>query len=78
MDLIDAYITKAQAELATKSLKQIQAETAKVWCGRACAASSAKDATEYAHEAIEHAALCGDDNLLSAVRQKLIQYGIRL
>lgn len=78
MDQLDGYIAKAAAELSTKSLRQIQAETARVWCGRACASNNPTDATEYAHESIEHAALCGDDNLLRAIRQKLIQYGIRL
>jgi hypothetical protein len=28
-----------------------------------------RDATEYTHEAIEHAALCGDDRILHAVRR---------
>jgi hypothetical protein len=36
------------------------------------------DAEEYAHEAIEHAALSGDDRLLGAVRAAMRGHGVAL
>jgi hypothetical protein len=74
---------EALDELTKKSLKDIQVETARKWAYRAWAARSfsewAKnpgarekwlhDATEYEHEALEHAALSGDDALLAEVRR---------
>lgn len=68
-------------DLARKNLRQIQAETAVTWTGRACAARYLRhdaDAIEYAHEAIEHAALSGDAALLEAVRAQLRVYGVPL
>jgi len=60
-------LPKARAELAQKSLQQIQIETAYTWGARAIVAfrhyqetGNAQwliDATEYAHEAREHGAL---------------------
>lgn len=72
MDLVKSA-KEAMAELRTKDLKQIQVETAAKWCGRAIAAKvmgfDERDVTEFAHEAIEHAALSGDDNVLRTVRE---------
>lgn len=75
-------------ELAKKSLRQIQVDTAYKWAGRACAAAAlsmenpntdyARDCLEYAHEAIEHAALCGDSSVLQHVRSALATYGVML
>jgi hypothetical protein len=78
---ISAYITRAWNEIEIKSLKDVQRETALVWMGRACAASMqlgvvSPDTVEYAHEAIEHAALCGDDTVLRVVRESLADHGI--
>jgi len=73
------YVGKALAELRVTSLQQIQVETAQVWCGRSLAAHMlglTADAIEYGHEAIEHAALSGDDRLLSAIRSSLFAQGI--
>ena len=77
----DMYIRKAMTDLKGKTLNQIQIETAMVWCGRACAAAllgAHDDAHEYAHEAIEHAALSGNDALLRDVRSELASHGIVL
>jgi hypothetical protein len=74
---------QALDELAAKSLAQIQTETALTWAYRAWAAKAyatkatsksqfldwMNDSTEYAHEAIEHAALVGGDDVLHEVRQ---------
>jgi hypothetical protein len=76
---VDTYIAKALDELKKKSLTEIQVETALVWCGRACAAAELGlqvDAVEYAHEAIEHAALSGDDGVLNYVRYLLTQFRV--
>jgi hypothetical protein len=74
-------IKQARVELRTKSLVQIQTETAWTWASRAAAAyeyyRASKitqwllDAEEYAHEAIEHAALAG---VLPAVQAALATY----
>lgn len=74
----------AIAELREKTLAQIQVDTAITWAYRAWAARQLSfvgyrdndgsgpgfehDAVEYEHEAIEHAALCGVDEALPAVR----------
>lgn len=67
-------------ELKLKTLKTIQCETAIKWAGRAIAAKflgkPESEVTEYAHEAIEHAALCGVDNVLSQVRAAFDEVGI--
>lgn len=73
------YIRRAAEELTQKTLNDIQVETALVWAGRAYAAAQMRklaDAVEYAHEAIEHAALSGDDGLLLAIRQALNECGV--
>lgn len=76
---MEAYVRKALVELQRKSLRDIQIETALTWAGRACAAARlglAEDAIEYAHEAIEHAALSGDDALLASVRASVRASGV--
>lgn len=88
MSILDKYIAKAQEEIGHtaaphgKTLKAIQRETALVWCGRAIVAitevGSEHDATEYAHESIEHAALSGDEELLRIVRHAIRSYGIKV
>lgn len=73
---------EAAEELKKKTLKDIQVETAKKWAHRAWAARQfalsaqpkdklkwVHDATEYEHEAIEHAALSGYAGLLEAVHR---------
>jgi hypothetical protein len=73
------YVEKANKELSGKSLKDIQRETALIWCGRAVSTAIRideepecfQDAVEYGHEAIEHAALSLDDELLRFVRKHL-------
>ena len=78
MDL-ESAIEDAIEELEAKDIQQIQVETAIKWCGRAIAAQSLgkeeREITEYAHEAIEHAAL-SDDETLFFVRDTLRDYGI--
>ncbi len=75
------YVEQGLAELRTKTLRQIQFDTALVWCGRAIAAARlgvVDDAIEYAHEAIEHAALSGSDELLGTIREGLRREGVPL
>lgn len=74
-----ACIESAVVELCEKSLDDIQRETACKWAGRACAAAALgldKDSHEYAHEAIEHAALCPDERVLHAVRTLFKKHGV--
>lgn len=81
MTLIERATLDAFSELRSKTLKQIQVETAYKWAGRACAAALMglhDDAEEYAHEAIEHAALSGDDRLLGVVRDAMRRAGVTL
>lgn len=73
------YYEEALAELSEKSIEEVQIETALKWAGRACAAAELgleRDAHEYAHEAVEHAALTGDDDLLRSIRHELAQFGV--
>lgn len=75
------HVERGLRELRRKGLRQIQFDTALVWCGRAIAAArlgEVDDAIEYAHEAIEHAALSGSDELLGTVREGLRREGIPL
>lgn len=75
------YIEKALVELNKKNLKMIQVETAMTWAGRACAAKILNldsDAREYAHEAIEHAGLSGNLNLISDILKLLNNYKIEI
>lgn len=73
---------EAITELKEKDLKTIQIETASKWCGRAAAAKllglRERDVTEFAHEAIEHAALSGDEKVLSQIRAALAQLDIEV
>lgn len=74
-------IRKAASELQSKTLKDIQIETAKTWAGRACVAATVglkQDAVEYAHEAIEHAALSGEEGLLTDIRTALRACGVKV
>lgn len=78
---IKPYMEKAIDELKKKTLNEVHKETALTWCGRACAAAAMglpDDAIEYAHESVEHAALSGDDKLLSSVREAFAYYNIDL
>lgn len=73
------YIDRAVGELQAKTLKQIQVETAFTWAGRACAAALLllpDDAREYAHEAVEHAALSGRPEVLDQVNAALASHGV--
>jgi len=66
-------------ELSIKSLNDIQIETAVTWTNRACAAmhlDKIEDAREYAHEAVEHAALSGSIPLLTEIYAIFTDHGI--
>jgi len=79
IEWLGPYVVRGAVEIRQKSLTDIQRETALVWCGRACAARSLGkpgDAIEYGHEAVEHAALSGDDELLRRVREALAAYRV--
>lgn len=83
-------IEKAKPVLAIKTLHDIQVETARTWAGRACAAALyakkavkqeehrrwMEDAREYAHEALEHAALSGNIGLVVEVKEAIITCGV--
>lgn len=70
----------------------LERKTAYLWAARACTAQERGDhapspedrrywheaACEYGHEAIEHAALSGDDEALGDVREVLDEYGVRV
>lgn len=76
---IDAATQIAKKELSGTPIKAVQIETAIKWCGRALAARAMRrreDSHEYAHEALEHAALTGDDAVLKAVQTALEREGI--
>lgn len=69
-------IEDALVEIQQKSLNDIQKETAYKWASRACAAYILNDkfrAHEFAHEAIEHAALHSDE-VLADIRKTLKDY----
>lgn len=69
----------ARDELRSKPHEQIQVETAYKWAARACAAQELRRteaACDYGHEAIEHAALSGDDAVLQDVRALLDAHGV--
>lgn len=74
------FVERALAEFRQgKTLRAIQHETALVWAGRAIAAQMtgrSADAIEYAHEAIEHAALSGTPGLLDQLRAVLRNHRI--
>lgn len=79
-------IKYAHAELANKTRKQIEEETAYRWAARAIAAFQLsvnsqqherwmRDAADYYHEAVEHAALADESgDLLRRVRQWVHQH----
>lgn len=76
---------RAVPEVRSKTLDRIHAETAMSWCARACAWANWQptnpnraSAVEFAHEAIEHAALCADPAVLQFVRTMLRKDGIIL
>lgn len=75
-------VESALEELRSKSLKTIQCETAMKWAGRAIAAHflnrPPEEVTEYAHEAVEHAALCGVDHVLGQIRAAFDEVGIEI
>lgn len=74
-------VQTATRELSVKSLARIQRETALTWAARAVAAYGffqrtrvtqwLLDAEEYAHEALEHAALAEPRELIGEVREHL-------
>lgn len=73
-------VTEAIRELEEKTLDDIQVETARKWLARACAAKVMgleDDAHEYAHEALEHAALAQSETLIDEVRAELARYGAK-
>ena len=73
-------IEAARKELARKGLRGVQTDTAIKWLGRAVVAMEQKkteDAHEYAHEALEHAALAERASLIDDVRRSLRQIGIK-
>jgi hypothetical protein len=77
--LIDQAVLEARRELEGKVLRRVQIDTAIKWTGRAIAAMTLRrpaDAHEYAHEALEHAALSGDDMLLREVKAALSRQGV--
>ena len=78
---LQPFIDRAVVELERKTLNDIQVETALTWAGRSCAAAmndNLADAIEYAHEAIEHAALSGHGALLDEIRTALERCGVPL
>lgn len=80
MDILSAQLAaaadKAMVELRGKTIERVQHETAIAWAGRALASYALLaetgelqrllDASEYEHEALEHAALA-DPSLCSAI-----------
>lgn len=83
--MLNLKIAEAKTELASKTYRQIQEETATKWAARAGAAyemvveSELKSklatwtlAEEFYHESIEHAALTEDDGkILASIREAL-------
>jgi hypothetical protein len=80
---MDRYVQQAVAErLRRVRIEQIQAETARVWAGRAIAAyrqamvdncvGPLLDAEAYADEAYEHSALAGDFGLMAEIRAAIL------
>jgi hypothetical protein len=73
-----AEIAVAKTEITQKTRAQIETETARKWCARACAAFQQYtaegdmrwlvDAIDYAHEAVEHASATDNDSVLADVR----------
>lgn len=77
---LEQAIEAAQQELSKKSLRVIQTDTATKWLARAIVAQrmgKTDDVHEYAHEALEHAALASNPRLIDEVRAFLRQAGIK-
>lgn len=77
---VDPFVRAGIKELSAKSLSDIQRETAYKWAGRACAAVMLgldEDAHEYAHEALEHSALCEDQRVMQVVRRAFAACGVK-
>lgn len=74
-------LERAIAELREKSLAQIHYETAMLWLARAIAAHRMfllQDTIDYAHEALEHAALSTDgSSVVAYVETALLPLRIR-
>jgi hypothetical protein len=73
---VEEAIAKADDELRVKkkSLSTIQVDTAYKWFGRAVVAKRlgrTEDVHEFAHEALEHAALAKDHDLIGVIRTLL-------
>jgi len=62
----DMMIRAAQREVDSTTLQEIQQATALTWAARYVAAAKRRyaNAEEYRHEALEHAALAGDLDLI--------------
>lgn len=79
--VLQKHIDNGLAELQEKTIREVQRETAYKWAGRACAAAMLNldegDVHEYAHEALEHAALCEDDRVIKTVRAAFKRCGVR-
>lgn len=81
MDLQQA-IAQAHDELLVTTIEDIQTTTAITWAGRAIASYNfywetgslkhLSNAEEFAHEALEHAALVPDPSLLDSLRPQLL------
>ena len=66
---IELETRRARMELRAFSQNEIQVQTAVTWAARACAAMElGLPSEDYAHEAVEHAALSGNDLLLRDIR----------
>lgn len=80
--MIEKYLDKAYQDVSTKTLSQIQYETAWTWTARACVAAAhlgnMADAREYAHEGLEHAALSGRQGFVEEIRSVLAAYGVHV
>lgn len=75
--LLEKYTAKAYRELGVLGEPEVHAETALNWAGRAIAAKRLGITADYASEAIEHASLSGDDNLLNQIRSEFRRVGVR-
>lgn len=73
-------VDSAILELKTKSIMDIQKETAYKWASRSIASyklGNNKDAEEYRHEALEHAALVDDSGgLLKEISSEINKFRI--
>ena len=77
--MLEKYLDKAIADVSSKTLTQIQYETAWTWTARACVAAQLgkpEDAREYAHEGLEHAALSARPMFVDEIRAVLARHGV--